>query len=82
VYAGGKKLFILELMEGMRPAITPNEAMRTIAGIETEIMATGAVDTEPRAIENIRQKMLSKEISPLEAVRMARDLADSRQNYH
>ena len=62
--------------------LTIDNAMQIIAGIETEIYATGAVDCEPNILENIRQRLTSREITPGEAVRRARSLAESRQNYH
>jgi len=49
---------------------------------DTEIMPTGAVDTERSAFQNIEQRLLQKEISPQEAIKEAWAIVYSRQNYH
>ena len=59
-----------------------NTAMSELAGIEANLYPTGAVDSEPAALNEIRNKLGSGEISPSEAIQQARGLVASRQDYH
>lgn len=69
-------------MEGLATGITQSQALTIIAGIEGEIWSTGAVDTEPNALNVLRTRMEAGDITPDQAVNQARRLSDSRQNYH
>ncbi len=65
------------------PTNHPGEdPMVTLAAIEAEIMATGAVDVEPRLIDQIRQELLSGKITSEEAIEKARRVQANRQDYH
>jgi hypothetical protein len=59
-----------------------NDALKTLEGMLASVMVTGAVDSEPRDFELIKQRMLSGEISPDDALRQAQELIDERQSYH
>lgn len=69
-------------MERERREPSVSEALSELAGIESEIRTTGAVDTEPSDLSKIREKLTAGELSPAEAIMQARALAAGRQNYH
>ena len=61
---------------------TMNTAMAEIVAIEQEVLRTGSVDSERDAFTRIRTDLLAKRIEPEEAIRQARRLQGSRQDYH
>jgi hypothetical protein len=70
----------LEQRENKGPGI--NEAMNELAGIEANLYPTGAVDSEPAALNEIRAKLMKGETSPSDAIQQARRLVAERQDYH
>lgn len=69
-------------MERERREPSVSEALAELAGIESQIRTTGAVDTEPSDLNAIREKLSSGELSPVEAITQARALLAGRQSYH
>ena len=61
------------------PQVNPYTA---IASIQAEIMAMGSVDFEPDALEQIKEDLRSRKIDGPEAIRRARTIQSSRQDYH
>ncbi len=61
---------------------TISEAMAEVSGIKNEIMSMGANDSENSAIDEIVYSLEKKEIRPKEAVARAREILESKQDYH
>jgi hypothetical protein len=59
-----------------------SDAMAILSGIERQIRQTGAVDSEPAALDAIRKELHEGTVLPEEAVARAHVLMENRQNYH
>lgn len=69
-------------MEKESQGPTINDALLELAGIESQLHPTGAVDYEPAALMTIRRRLEKGEISPEEAIQSARLVIHGRQDYH
>lgn len=69
-------------MENEKGAPSVGEALAELAGIEGQMNVTGAVDVEPEQLNALREKLLSGQITPTEAVASARAILSRRQDYH
>jgi hypothetical protein len=57
-------------------------AVAEVYSIKGEIMASGAVDSENSTLDSIINDVKVGNIKPEEGVKKAREIRDSRQNYH
>ncbi len=58
------------------------EAMNEIILMEQQAQVMGAQDYEPSAFEDIKQKLLKGTTTPREALLQARQILESKQDYH
>ena len=64
------------------PQMSPNEATQIINGILSEIMPTGATDSEMSGLRKLIGEVTGGKISPEDGVRQARELQRDRMSYH
>lgn len=62
--------------------ISLDEAFIKIQAIEQDCYVMGANDYERSAFQQIRKQMRDQIITPEEAVKMAQQILDSKQDYH
>jgi len=59
-----------------------SNALAEIQAIEHQILQGGNVDSEKNQLDEILKKLQKNLITPEEALKQARILSESRQNYH
>jgi hypothetical protein len=59
-----------------------SEAVAEVLGIKDEVMTSGATDSENSDLDEIIRDLKEGTIKPTEGVRRAREILDSRQDYH
>ncbi|MFH1711609.1 MAG: hypothetical protein ABH846_00025 [Patescibacteria group bacterium] len=69
-------------MENERRQPTINDALMELAGIESQLYPTGAIDSEPAQLQAIRKDLTDGKITPEEAINRGRGLLAGRQDYH
>jgi hypothetical protein len=61
---------------------TVNDALRELAGLESQLYATGAVDVESAHLASIRRDLLAGKLTPSNAIQSARRILEQRGDYH
>ena len=61
---------------------TVSSALAELEGLEAQVRVTGAVDVEPTRFEEIRRSLQRGEIDAKAAIQQARQIIDSRTDYH
>jgi hypothetical protein len=59
-----------------------SEAMARVQGIMGETMQLGANDSEASAFQSILERLQAGELTPVEAIREAEGVKNSKQDYH
>lgn len=59
-----------------------NDAFIQIEAIRSQINAMGANDSEFESLNVIKRKLEDRELSPVEAIKQAQSVMDSKQTYH
>ena len=72
----------MEFQKGEQMNMSMSDALKTLEGMLASVMVTGAVDSEPRDFAFIKDRMVSGDISPQDALKQAQELIDGRQDYH
>lgn len=63
-----------------RPSV--NDALVELSAIESQLYATGAFDSEPAELNEIREHLQRGNITPEDAIARARKVLAGRQDYH
>ena len=58
------------------------DALVELSALDAQLRVTGAVDSEPEALAQLRRGLLAGTIAPEEAILRARALLDARSEYH
>lgn len=61
---------------------SPAQIMAQILEIESRVMSMGANDYEPSAFEAIKKDLLDGTITPKDALLKAKNILESKQDYH
>lgn len=67
-------------MENFSP-LNIQQALLEIAALEQKMRQEGGLDSEPSDFKRVRQELEDRKISPEEALRQIRGIAESRQEY-
>ncbi len=62
--------------------MTINDALAQIHILEQQAAVMGAQDREPSAFADIKKRLLSGEISPMQALEQAEGVLKAKQDYH
>ena len=72
----------MEGMPNIKNEISTDEAQAYIMGKLNEMRAMGRIDSEPTAVQDILEKLHSKETNPKDAMSKVDAIINSRQDYN